>query len=75
MLRNSEELKNLQRLLRQLRCLWSFGKRRDAQVPRTLPEELRVLQLEELEQLEEFAVRPLKNLAVRALLRSLAVMA
>ena len=36
-------------------------------------EELRTL--EELEQLEELAVRTLKNLAVRALLRNLAVSA
>ena len=37
---------------------------------RTLAEELRTL--EELVQLEELAVRALKNLAVRALLRNLA---
>ena len=41
--------------------------------PRTLSEELRIL--EEEEQTEEFAVRDLKNLALRALLRSLAVRA
>ena len=58
-MRNAEELKNLQRLLRQLICLWSFDTRRDAQVLRTLPEELRAL--EELEQHEEFAVRALQN--------------
>ena len=40
---------------------------------RTLPEELRVLQLEELEQLEELAVRALLSWAVRALQMSLAV--
>ena len=40
---------------------------------RTLAEELRTL--EELEQLEELAVRALKNLAVRALLRNLALRA
>ena len=40
---------------------------------RTLAEELRTL--EELEQLEELAVRALKNLAVRVLLRNLAVRA
>ena len=40
---------------------------------RTLAEELRTL--EELEQLEELAVRALKNLAVRALLRNLVVRA
>ena len=68
-LKIDEELKNLQKLLRQLRCLWSFGKWRDAQVLRTLPEELRVLQPEELEQLEVFAVRALMSLAVRPLLR------
>ena len=60
-------LKNLQRLLRQLRCLWSFDTRRDAQVLRTLPEELRALHLEELEQLEAFFVRAWMSLAVRAL--------
>ena len=54
--KTEEELKNLQKLLRQLRCLWSFGKWQDAQVPRTLPEELRVLQPEELEHLEEYVV-------------------
>ena len=57
LLRNAEELKNLQRLLRQLICLWSFDTRRYAQVLRTLPEELRVLELEELGQLEELAMR------------------
>ena len=51
----------------------SFGTRQDAQVLRIFTEELRTL--EELVQLEEFAVRALKNLAVRALLRSLAVRA
>ena len=40
---------------------------------RTLPEQLRTL--EELEQHEELAVRALKNLAMRALLRNLAVRA
>ena len=40
---------------------------------RTLEEELRTL--EEEEQREELAVRALKNLAVRALLRNLAVRA
>ena len=39
-----------------------------------MSEELRTL-AEELEQLEELAVMPLKNLAVRALLRNLAVRA
>ena len=62
-------------LLRQLRCQLSFGTWRDAQVLRTLEEEPRVLQLEELEQLEELAVRALQNWAERALLRSLAVRA
>ena len=78
-MRNLEELKNLQKLLRQLICPRSFDTRRDAQVLRTLPEEQRVLQLEELEQLEEYtarawmslAMRALPNLAVRALLRKL----
>ena len=56
----------MQKLLKQLRCLWSFDKRPDAQVLRTL---------EELVHLEELAVRALKNLAVRALLRNLVVRA
>ena len=60
-------------LQRQLRCLLSFGTWRDAQVLRILTEELRTS--EELEQLEELAMRALKNLAVRALLRNLAVRA
>ena len=74
-------LKDLQRLLRQLRCLWSFDTRRDAQVLRTLPEELRVLkpeefvQLEKLGQLEEFALVAPRRLAVRALKKNLAVRA
>ena len=65
-LKTDEELKDLQKLLRQLRCLWSFGKWQDAQVLRTWSEELRVLkpeefvQLEEPGQLEEFASRALK---------------
>ena len=42
--------------------------------PKTLSEELRTLEEEE-EQTEELAVRALKMLAVRALLRSLAVRA
>ena len=67
------EPKNFQRLLRQWRCLSSFGTRRDVQVLRIWTEELRTLV--ELVQLEEFAVRALKNLAMRALLRSLAVRA
>ena len=41
--------------------------------PKTLAEELRTL--EEQEQLEELAVRALRNLAMRALLRNLAVRA
>ena len=56
-------------------CLWSFDTRRYAQVLRTLPEELRVLKLEELGQLEEFALMAQKSLAVRALLRNLVVRA
>ena len=72
-MRTEEELKNLQMLLKQLRCLWSFGKRRDAQVLRTLQEQLKILHLEELEQLEEFALRAQKSLAVRAFLRYLVV--
>ena len=43
-----------------------------AEDPRTFPEELRIL---EWEQLEELAVRALKNLAMRALLRNLVVRA
>ena len=74
LLRTKEELKNLQMLLKQLRCLWSFGKRRDAQVMRTLQQQLKVVQQEELDQLEEHVVRALKSLAVRAL-KSLAVRA
>ena len=72
-LRNAEEPKNLQRLQRQLRCLLSFGMRRDAQVLRIWKEELRTL--EELVQLEEFAMRALRSWAVRALQMSLAVRA
>ena len=41
--------------------------------PKTLAEELRTL--EEQEQFEELAVRALRNLAVRALLRNLALRA
>ena len=70
-LKTNEELKNLQKLLRQLRCLWSFGKWRDAPVLRTLPKELRVLQPEEVEQFEGFVVRAQMSLVVRALLRKL----
>ena len=71
-MRTEEELKNLQRLLRQLRCLLSFGTRRDAQVLRIWKEELRTL--EELVQLEELAVRALlRSWAVRAFQMSLAV--
>ena len=54
-------------LLRQLRCLGSVGMWQDAQVPKILSEEE--------EQTEELAMRALKMLAVRALLRSLAVRA
>ena len=43
-------------------------------MPRILTEQLRTL-AEEREQFEELAVRALKNLAVRALLRNLAVRA
>ena len=75
------EQKNLQKLLRQLICKWSFGTWRDAQVLRTLPKELSVLkpeefeQLEELGQLEEIALVALRRLAVRALKKNLAVRA
>ena len=79
-MRNLVQLRNLQMLLRQLRCLWSFGMWQDAQVSRILLEQLKTLSeelrtLEEEEQTEEFAVRALKMLAVRPLLRSLAVRA
>ena len=80
-LKLDEELKNLQKLLRQLKCLWSFGTWRDAQVLRTLPEELRVLrpeefeQPEELGQLEEIALVALRRLAERALKKNLALRA
>ena len=57
LLKTEEELKNLQKLLKQLIFQWSFGKRRDAKVLRTLLEELRVLQPEELEQTKEYVVR------------------
>ena len=59
--------------------MWSIGTWRDAQVLRTLLEELRVLkpeelvQLEELGQLEDFGFMAQRSLAVRALLRNLAV--
>ena len=66
-LRNFEQLRSLQMLLRKLRSLESFGMRQDAQVPRiwseqlkTLTEELRTLK----EQSEELAVRALRNLAL-----------
>ena len=65
-----DELKNLLKLLRQLICQWSFGTWRDAQVLRSLPEELRVLkpeefeQPEELGQLEEIAFVALRKLVV-----------
>ena len=68
-LRNFEQLMSLQMLLRQLRSLESFGTWRYAQVPRILSEQLKTF-TEELrtlkEQYEEFAVRALKNLALRA---------
>ena len=72
-MRNAEELKNLERLLRQLICLWSFDTRQDAQVLRTLSEQLRTLEelriLREQEQHEELTVRALlRSLALRALL-------
>ena len=64
------QLRNLQMLLRQLRCLWSFGAWQDAQVQRICSEQLKTLS-EELrtltEEAEEFAVRALRNLAERAL--------
>ena len=62
-MRNVEELKNLQRLLRQLRCLWSFDTRREAQM-------LRTLQFEELEQLEELAMRALMKFSMRAMMKN-----
>ena len=68
-MRTEEELKNLQMLLKQLIFQWSFGKRQDAQVPRTLQQQLNVLQQWGLELLEKYAMRALMSLAVRALLR------
>ena len=63
-LRNFEQLRSLQMLLRQLRSLESFGTWRDAQVPKILLEQLKTL-TEELrtlkEQCEELAVRALKE--------------
>ena len=69
------ELKNLLKLLRQLICQRSFDTWRGAHVPRTLPEELRVLKPEEFVQLEEFASVALRKLAVRALQKNLAMRA
>ena len=70
-LRNLVQLRNYLRHLRQWRCLQSFGTRPDAQVLRTLLEQLRTL-VEVLrilkEQFEGLVVRTLKSLAVRALL-------
>ena len=64
-LRNLVQQRNLQMLLRKLRCQLSFGTWRDAHVQRiwseqlkTFSEELRTL--EEEEQTEELAVRALK---------------
>ena len=61
-------------LLRQWRSLESFGTWQDAQVPKILSEQLKTLSEEE-EQTEEFVVTALKMLAMRALLRNLAVRA
>ena len=60
--------------------MWSFDTWRDAQVQRTLSERTKTLAeelrtFEEQEQHEEFAVRALRILAVRALLRNLALRA
>ena len=59
--------------------MWSFGTWQDAQVQRTLSEQLRTLEelriLEEQEQHEDLALRALKILAVRALLTNLALRA
>ena len=78
-MKNLVQLRNLLRHQRQWRCLQSFGTRPDAQVLRTLMEQLRtleeVLTILKREQHEELAVRALKILAVRALLRNLAVRA
>ena len=60
------KLRNSLRHQRQWRCLQSFGTRPGAQVLRTLMEQ---------EQHEEFALKILKFLAVRAQLRNLAVRA
>ena len=73
------ELKNLLKLLRQLICQWSFDTWRDAQVQRTFSEQLRTCEelriWEEQEKHEKLALMALKILAVRALLRNLAVRA
>ena len=79
-MKNLVQLRSLLRHQRQWRCLQSFGMWQNVQVLRTLPEQLRTLgeevsTLEEEEQTEEFAVRALKILALRALPRSLAVRA
>ena len=60
--------------------MWSFDTWRDAQVQRTLSERPKTLAeeqrtFEEQEQHEELAVRALRILAVRALLRNLALRA
>ena len=65
-LKNLVQLRNKQKLLRKWRCLSSFGTWQDAQVPRIWSEQ---------EQREELTVRALRILAVRALLRNLALRA
>ena len=72
-MKNLVQLRNLLRHQRQWRCLQSFGTWPDAQVLRTLEEELRIS--EEQEQHEELVLKILKILAVRAQLRNLAVRA
>ena len=63
-MKNLVQLRSLLRHQRQWRCLQSFGTRPDAQVLRTLSEQLRTL--EEQEQHEELVLRTLMILAVRA---------
>ena len=72
-MKNLVQLRNSLKHQRQWRCLQSFGMWPDVHVLRTLSEQLRTL--EEQEQREALAVRALKILAERALLRNLAVRA
>ena len=70
-MKNLVQLRNSLKHQMQWRCLQSFGMWPDVQVLRNLPEQLRTLK--EQEQHEALAVRALKILAERALLRNLAV--